>query len=91
MEELASLPEDADMVGINNRDLTSFHTDIDNAVRLVEALPADMVKIAESGIKTPEDLRRLRDVGFDGFLIGEAFMKTPDPGERLSEFLIHNS
>ena len=86
-EEISSLPEDADMVGINNRDLTSFHTDIDNAVRLVEALPPDMVKIAESGIKTPEDLVRLRNVGFDGFLIGEAFMSTPDPGERLAEFL----
>ena len=75
------------MVGINNRDLTSFHTDIDNAIRLVNALPSDMVKIAESGIKTPEDLVRLRNVGFDGFLIGEALMSTPDPGDTLAEFL----
>lgn len=84
--ELSSLPEDADMVGVNNRDLTSFHTDISNASRLVDSLPHDMVKIAESGIKTPEDLQRLRKAGFDGFLIGEAFMSKNDQGEALKEF-----
>lgn len=86
-EEVTAVPGDADMVGVNNRDLTSFSTDINNAVRLMDALPPDVVKIAESGIKTPEDLQRLRDVGFDGFLIGEAFMSTPDPGETLARFI----
>lgn len=87
-EELDSLPADADMVGVNNRDLTSFTTDIGNAARLISRLPEGMVKIAESGIKTPEDLRRLSEAGFDGFLIGEAFMSQPDHGGALNRFRI---
>lgn len=85
-EELKAVPEDADMVGVNNRDLTSFSTDISNALRLIDALPAGVVKVAESGIKTPEDLKRLSAAGFDGFLIGEALMSSPFPRERLIEF-----
>lgn len=85
--ELAALPADADMVGVNNRDLTSFHTDINNASRLIDSLPVGMVRVAESGIKTPEDLKRLREAGFDGFLIGEAFMSDRNPGEVLSRFM----
>lgn len=86
-DELKSLPSDADMVGVNNRDLKSFHTDLGNGLALVNALPHDMVKIAESGIKTPEDIKRLSKVGFNGFLIGESFMSTPNPGETLMEFI----
>lgn len=86
-EELESLPEDADMVGVNNRDLRSFHTDISNGMTLVDALPEGMIKIAESGIKTPQDIIRLTEVGFDGFLIGESFMSTADPGLTLKEFI----
>ncbi len=84
--ELKSVPADADMVGVNNRDLTSFSTDISNAMRLIDALPDGVVKVAESGIKSPEDLKRLRSVGFDGFLIGEAFMSSPFPRETLIKF-----
>ncbi|MDE6866217.1 MAG: indole-3-glycerol phosphate synthase TrpC [Muribaculaceae bacterium] len=86
-EEIGKVPEDADMVGVNNRDLTSFSTDISNSARLIEALPDEMVKVAESGIRTPEDIRRLSEAGFDGFLIGEAFMSTPDPGATLRRFI----
>ncbi|MDE6022597.1 MAG: indole-3-glycerol phosphate synthase TrpC [Muribaculaceae bacterium] len=86
-EELKSLPSDADMVGVNNRDLRSFHTDLSNGMALVDSLPKDMVKIAESGIKNPQDIRRLSEVGFNGFLIGESFMCTPNPGETLMEFI----
>lgn len=86
-EELALLPADADLVGVNNRDLTSFDTDILNSARLADRLPGDMVKIAESGIKTPSDLKRLKDAGFDGFLIGEALMSAPEPGIMLQEFI----
>lgn len=86
-EELKSLPSDADMVGVNNRNLKSFHTDIDNGLQLANALPSGMVKIAESGIKTPQDIRRLTEAGFNGFLIGESFMSTPDPGTTLKEFI----
>ena len=86
-EELKSLPGDADLVGINNRDLTSFSTDISNSERFIKSLPAEMVKIAESGIKRPSDLRRLKEAGFDGFLIGEALMSAPEPGVRLEDFI----
>ncbi len=85
--EAASIPADADMVGINNRDLTSFHTDLSVAARLVDILPPSAVKIAESGLKTPADMKNLRAAGFDGFLIGEAFMSAPDPGEALKSFI----
>lgn len=85
-DEVSKVPGDADMVGVNNRDLTSFNTDISNSARLVEHLPHGIVKIAESGIKSPEDLARLKSVGFDGFLIGEAFMSTPDPGATFRKF-----
>lgn len=86
-EEMKSLPSDADMVGVNNRDLTSFNTDLRNAFAMIASLPEKMVKVAESGIKTPKDLRRLKEVGFNGFLIGEAFMSTLNPGETLREFI----
>lgn len=86
-EELKALPEDADMVGVNNRDLASFSTDISNSLELIETLPSGIIKIAESGIKTPEDLQRLKSVGFDGFLIGEALMSTASPKVALSKFL----
>lgn len=86
-EELKAVPKDADMVGVNNRDLTSFSTDISNSLKLIEALPSGILKIAESGIKTPEDLKRLSNVGFNGFLIGEALMSSPSPAAALSKFL----
>ena len=86
-EELAAVPADADMVGVNNRDLTSFSTDIGNAMRLIKALPSGILRIAESGIRTPEDMWRLGRAGFDGFLIGEALMTASSPGESLSRFL----
>lgn len=86
-EELSKLPTDADMVGINNRDLTSFHTDISNCTRLVNKLPDDLIKVAESGMKSHEDIVRLKRVGFDAFLIGEAFMSTADPGLSLRHFI----
>lgn len=90
LSELKSVPLDADMVGVNNRDLTSFSTDISNSALLVDRLPSGIVKIAESGIKTPEDVKRLKTIGFDGFLIGEAFMSTPDPGGTLRKFIDDN-
>lgn len=86
-EELKAVPKDADLVGINNRDLTSFSTDINNALNLIEALPPGTVKVAESGIKTPADLQRLRNVGFDAFLIGEALMSASSKIGALSDFI----
>ena len=76
-----------DLCGINNRNLGSFVTDVDNSFRLAERLPKDAVKVSESGISNPETVRLLRQAGFRGFLIGETFMKTADPGQALAEFI----
>lgn len=76
-----------DVCGINNRNLGTFVTDISNSVRLADLLPKDIVKVSESGIHTPEDMVMLWQHGFDGFLIGERFMKEPMPGEALKTFL----
>ena len=76
-----------DLCGINNRNLGSFVTDIENSFRLAELLPKDAVKVSESGISDPATVRALRSAGFRGFLIGENFMKTPDPGQALKDFV----
>ena len=80
-----------DLCGINNRNLGSFVTDVDNSFRLAELLPKDAVKVSESGISDPATVRALRAAGFRGFLIGENFMKTPNPGQALAEFISHLS
>ena len=76
-----------DLCGINNRNLGSFVTDVDNSFRLAELLPDDAVKVSESDISNPETVRLLRQAGFRGFLIGETFMKTADPGQALNDFI----
>ncbi|MDE6644652.1 MAG: indole-3-glycerol phosphate synthase TrpC [Muribaculaceae bacterium] len=87
ISELDKINFHPDMLGVNNRDLSSFHTDVNHSMELVASLPADTLLVAESGIKTPADLCRLRDAGFTGFLIGEAFMSTPEPGATLKKFI----
>ncbi len=86
-EELRYITPQVDMVGINNRNLGTFHTDVANSYRLAELLPSDMVKVSESGISDPQMVRELREAGFRGFLIGENFMRTEQPGESLREFI----
>ena len=76
-----------DLCGINNRNLGSFVTDVENSFRLASKLPADAVKVSESGISDPATVSALRQAGFRGFLIGENFMKTPDPGLSLAGFI----
>ncbi len=76
-----------DLCGINNRHLGSFVTDVENSFRLAELLPKDAVKVSESGISSPDTVKALRQAGFRGFLIGENFMKTPDPGLSLHHFI----
>ena len=76
-----------DMCGINNRNLGSFVTDVENSFRMAELLPREAVKVSESGISNPDTVRALRAAGFRGFLIGETFMKTPAPGKALAEFI----
>ena len=79
---------DPDMYGINNRNLGTFVTDVENSFRLAEQLPKDVCRVSESGISNPEVVRRLRkEGGFRGFLMGEQFMKQADPGKALNEFI----
>ena len=85
--ELEYAELEPDLCGINNRNLGSFVTDIDNSFRLAERLPNDAVKGSESGISNPDTVRLLRQAGFRGFLIGETFMKTPHPGLALKDFI----
>lgn len=85
--EVGKLPSGVRVVGVNNRDLRNFHTDIENSLRLVETLPPSALKIAESGIKTPGDIARLKKEGFDGFLIGESLIASDNPGKKLKEFI----
>ena len=76
-----------DLCGINNRHLGSFITDVETSYRLVEKLPREAVKVSESGISNPQTVRELREAGFHGFLIGETFMREPQPGQALKEFI----
>jgi indole-3-glycerol phosphate synthase len=74
----------APMLGINNRSLRSFEVSLDITLRLRETVPADRLLVTESGIHAPEDVRRLRANGVHAFLVGEAFMRAPEPGEELA-------
>ncbi|HXW79612.1 MAG TPA: indole-3-glycerol phosphate synthase TrpC [Acidimicrobiales bacterium] len=73
----------ADVVGVNQRDLQTFEVDQDRAVRVGASLPGGIVRVAESGIRSAEDVRRLADAGFDAVLVGEALVSAPDPGMAL--------
>ena len=86
--ELEYAELEPDLCGINNRNLGSFVTDVQNSFRLAELLPKDAVKVSESGISNPDTLKALRQAGFRGFLIGENFMKTADPGTALKDFVV---
>ncbi len=86
-DELEYAELEPDMCGINNRNLGSFVTDVENSFRLAEKLPKDAVKVSESGISNPKTIRELREAGFNGFLIGETFMKTENPGISLGDFI----
>lgn len=76
-----------DIIGVNSRDLQTFEVDLGTALRLAKSVPSGALKVAESGIHTGDDIRRLRDAGFDAFLVGESLMKAADPAAALSEML----
>ena len=73
------------MVGINNRDLHSFDTSLDTTLDLLPHIPGDCLVVTESGIHTGEDVARMRDSDVQTFLVGEAFMRAEEPGEKLRE------
>ncbi len=76
-----------EIIGVNNRNLHTFEVTLNTSLDLARRIPANVVKIAESGIESAADIARLRDAGFDGFLIGESLMRAPDPGDALRALL----
>ena len=85
-EELTrALSVDLPLIGINNRNLRSFETSLDTTLALLAQIPSDRIVVTESGIHTPADVARMRDHNVNAFLVGEAFMKAEEPGEKLRE------
>jgi indole-3-glycerol phosphate synthase len=82
-----ALDAGCDLIGINSRNLRTFEVNIGTALRLGEKIPADCVRVAESGIQSGSDLARLRSAGYEGFLIGESLMKVEHPGEALAKLI----
>ena len=76
-----------DIIGVNNRNLDTLEIDINNSIELYSMIPDEFVKISESGISKVESILKLKEVGFDGFLIGENFMKTNNPQESADNFI----
>lgn len=75
----------AQVIGVNNRNLHTFTVDLQISLDLVARFPDGVVRVSESGIDGPDDLRRLKEAGFDAVLVGERLMKSPHPGETLAE------
>lgn len=86
-EELKHFNHKIDLVGINNRNLKDFKVDLQHSVNLKNQLPKEVLSVAESGIYTAEDFKYLKEKGFDGFLMGEYFMKSENPGNTFAEFI----
>ena len=86
-EELEHICDEVDLIGINNRNLKNFEVNLEHATRLAESLPANKPRIAESGINDIESIIYLKQQGFDGFLIGEHFMKEPEPAIAFANFV----
>ena len=87
-EELnRSMHPTVDMIGVNNRDLKTFSVSIETSKRLSLKIPKQFVKVSESGISSPAAINELKEYGFQGFLIGETFMKTTNPGESAGQFI----
>ncbi len=86
-EELQHICSEVDLVGVNNRDLKTFSVDINRSIELSKHIPADKIKIAESGISNVETINIFKQAGFKGFLMGEHFMKSEDPAKTFEQFI----
>jgi indole-3-glycerol phosphate synthase len=81
----------ADAIGVNNRDLRTFEVTLETSLALIERIPANVVRVTESGLYTAQDVARMRQAGFNAFLIGESLMRQPDPGAALEALLRHTA
>src|SRR6201985_2138633 len=88
LEELErSINPNLDAIGVNNRNLADFTVSVDTSFKLAEHIPAEFMKISESAISNTDVIKELKQAGFNGFLIGENFMKETDPGAAMREFV----
>jgi indole-3-glycerol phosphate synthase len=85
--ELDHICEETELIGINNRNLKTFEVNIEKSLRMAEQIPASKIKVAESGIHSVEIIKQFRQNGYQGFLIGENFMKAKNPGEAFKHFI----
>lgn len=89
-EELyKSIMPSLSMIGVNNRNLKTFEVNLENSIMLSTLIPDEFVKISESGIRSVEDIKSLQPYGYKGFLIGENFMITENPGKAAADFIKH--
>ena len=87
-EELDKINDlDNKIIGINNRNLKTFEVDLEHSIKLASQIPDSCIKVSESGISDPRIITGLKEYGFQGFLIGETFMKTDNPGEACQDFI----
>ncbi len=86
-EELLKISDQVNVVGVNNRDLKTFHVDIQQSVKLATLIPDRFIKISESGISNPDTMKMLKTQGYQGFLMGENFMKEADPAKAFRNFV----
>ncbi len=85
--ELEKISPLVDLVGVNNRNLKTFEVNVETSIKLAQIIPDQFVKISESGISKPETIRKLRNAGYRGFLVGETFMKTENPSQTCRDFI----
>jgi len=88
-EELEKVSDHVNVVGVNNRDLKTFHVDIQQSLKLEKLIPKKFIRISESGISNPETVKMMKTHGYQGFLMGENFMKEANPGEAFCNFVKH--
>ena len=86
-KEIEYVSSENRIIGVNNRNLGTFVVDLEKSHKMIELLPKDAVLVSESGISNPETVKELRKAGYRGFLIGENFMKTDNPGSCLNKFI----
>ncbi|MGH9650593.1 MAG: indole-3-glycerol phosphate synthase TrpC, partial [Terriglobales bacterium] len=82
-----ALAAGCDLIGVNSRDLETLQVNLETALRLGPQIPAKVLRVAESGIQSGEDIQKLRDAGYQAFLVGESLMRAESPGEALKKLL----
>jgi indole-3-glycerol phosphate synthase len=86
-KELDLVNQYVNIIGVNNRNLKTFEVNTDTSLEIADKIPSGFIRISESGLSSPEVIKELRIAGYDGFLVGEKFMSSPDPVEAFSEFV----